>query len=67
MLNLTAFAPHLIRLTLKEKSMKKIKSETMDALRPEYKKSDFGTIARGKYANLIKAETNIVLLEPDIA
>ncbi|MFI3197907.1 MAG: hypothetical protein QX196_06250 [Methylococcaceae bacterium] len=47
--------------------MKKIKSETMDELRPEYKRSDFGTIVRGKYANRIKTETNVVLLEPDIA
>jgi hypothetical protein len=47
--------------------MKKIKSETMDELRPEYKRSDFGTIVRGKYANRIKEETNVVLLEPDIA
>ena len=39
----------------------------MDELRPEYKRSDFGTIVRGKYANRIKAETNVVLLEPDIA
>ena len=38
-----------------------------DELRPEYKRSDFGEIVRGKYANRIKAETNVVLLEPDIA
>ena len=38
-----------------------------DELRPEYKRSDFGKIIRGKYANRIKAETNVVLLEPDIA
>ncbi|MEI6068407.1 MAG: hypothetical protein WCP96_13770 [Methylococcaceae bacterium] len=47
--------------------MKKIKSETMDELRPEYKRPDLGTIVRGKYANRIKAETNVVLLGPDIA
>ncbi len=47
--------------------MKKTKSETIDELRPEYKRSDFGTIVRGKYANRLKAETNVVLLEPDIA
>ncbi len=38
-----------------------------DELRPEYKRSDFGEIVRGKYANRIKAETNVVLLDPDIA
>ena len=47
--------------------MKKIKSETADELRPEYKRSDFGEFVRGKYANRIKEETNVVLLEPDIA
>jgi len=47
--------------------MKKLKSEMTDELRPEYKRSDFGKIIRGKYANRIKAETNVVLLEPDIA
>lgn len=47
--------------------MKKIKAAITDDLRPEYKRSDFGEIVRGKYANRIKEETNIVLLEPDIA
>ncbi|PTQ88662.1 hypothetical protein [Nitrosomonas ureae] len=47
--------------------MKKVKSEMTDELRPEYKRSDFGKIIRGKYANRIKAETNVVLLEADIA
>ncbi len=47
--------------------MKKVKSEIADELRPEYNQSDFGEIVRGKYANRIKAETNVVLLEPDIA
>jgi hypothetical protein len=47
--------------------MKKVKPEMTDELRPEYKRSDFGEIVRGKYASRIKAETNVVLLEPDIA
>ena len=47
--------------------MKKVKSEMADELRPEYKRSDFGEIVRSKYANRIKAETNVALLEPDIA
>ena len=37
---------------LKDKSMKKIKSESTDELRPEYKRSYFGELVRGKYANL---------------
>ncbi len=47
--------------------MKMGNSEMTDELRPEYKRSDFGEIVRGKYANRIKTETNVVLLEPDIA
>lgn len=47
--------------------MKKIKEETTDELRPEYKRSDFGEIVRGKYAGKIKEESNVVLLEPDVA
>ncbi len=47
--------------------MKKVKSDITDELRPEYRRSDFSEIVRGKYANEIKAETNVVLLEPDIA
>ncbi len=47
--------------------MKKVKSEITDELRPEYKRSNFGQIVRGKYANQIATETNVVLLEPDIA
>ena len=47
--------------------MKKGKLDVMDELRPEYKRSDFGEIVRGKYADRIKDETNVVLLAPDIA
>jgi hypothetical protein len=47
--------------------MKKAEQETADELRPEYKRSDFGEIVRGKYANKIKEESNVVLLEPDVA
>jgi hypothetical protein len=47
--------------------MKKVKSEATDELRPEYKRSDFGEFVRGKYADRLKEETNVVLLEPDIA
>jgi hypothetical protein len=47
--------------------MKKVESETAGELRPEYVRSDFGKMVRGKYSSRIKAESNIVLLEPDIA
>lgn len=35
--------------------MKKAKSELKDWGRPEYKRSDFGELVRGKYAKLSKA------------
>ncbi len=47
--------------------MKKAETEKLNELRPEYKRSDFGTIVRGKYADRIKKESKDVLLEPDIA
>lgn len=47
--------------------MNKAETERPDELRPEYKRSDFGTIVRGKYADQMKKECNVVLLEPDIA
>ena len=47
--------------------MKKAKSELNDWGRPEYKRSDFGELARGKYAKRIRESTNVVVLEPDVA
>lgn len=47
--------------------MKKTKAEAPDDLRPEYKRSDFGVMVRGKYASRLKEESNVVLLEPDVA
>jgi hypothetical protein len=38
-----------------------------DDLRPEYKRSDFGTLVRGKYAQRVAEATNVVVLEPQIA
>ena len=47
--------------------MKKVKSELNDWLRPEYKRSDFGTLVRGKYARRVRASTNVVVLDPQVA
>jgi len=47
--------------------MKKASHKGADELRSEYKRSDFGKLVRGKYAARLAAETNIVMLEPDIA
>ena len=43
--------------------MKKAKDE----MRPEYKRSDFTELVRGKYYKEIIARSNVVLLEPAIA
>ena len=47
--------------------MKKTKRAAVDELRPEYKRSDFGAIVRGKYAEKLKANSNVVVLDPEIA
>jgi hypothetical protein len=44
--------------------MKKAKRQTADELRPKYKRSDFGTLVRGKLARRAGEATNVVLLEP---
>jgi hypothetical protein len=47
--------------------MKKRKRKTIDELRSEYKRSDFGDLARGKYAGRVAVESNVIVLEPEIA
>lgn len=47
--------------------MKKSKSASKDWLRPEYTRSDFGPVVRGKYANRSRVSTNVVVLDPQVA
>ena len=47
--------------------MKKVECQDPDELRSEYKRSDFGEMVRGKYAARLPEETNVVILEPDVA
>ena len=47
--------------------MKKAKRKSADELRPEYKRSDFGTLVRGKYAARVSESSNIVVLQPQVA
>ena len=47
--------------------MKKGKTELNDWSRPEYKRTDFGEIVRGKYANRIRESTNVIVLDPGVA
>jgi hypothetical protein len=46
--------------------MKKV-SLGIQELRPEYKRSDFGKLVRGKYAARVSAESNVVILDPAVA
>jgi hypothetical protein len=47
--------------------MKKAKPNQDDELRPEYKLSDFGALVQGKYAARLAKESNVVVLEPEVA
>jgi hypothetical protein len=47
--------------------MKKTNRNATDELRSEYKRSDFGKLVRGKYAARVAADTNVVVLEPEVA
>lgn len=47
--------------------MKKAKKVAADELRPEYKRSDFGALVRGKYAEKLKRNSNVVVLDPEVA
>jgi hypothetical protein len=46
--------------------MKKLE-KTAEELRPEYCREDFGKMTRGKYAKQVKAASNVVVLEPEVA
>jgi hypothetical protein len=47
--------------------MKKSKSRGRDELRDEYRRSDFGRLVRGKYSARVAAESNIVVIEPEVS
>ncbi len=47
--------------------MKKVSESKSDELRPEYKRSDFGEMVRGKYASRAAVATNVVVLDPLVA
>ncbi len=44
-----------------------MKKANRNELRPEYARSDFGTLVRGKYAARASAGSNVVLLEPALS
>ena len=47
--------------------MKRGSRKAGDELRPEYRRSDFGKLVRGKYSARAARETNVVVLEPELA
>jgi hypothetical protein len=47
--------------------MKKGESSSGDELRPEYRRSDFGELVRGKYVERLKKGSNVVVLDPRVA
>jgi hypothetical protein len=47
--------------------MKKVSRRTTEDLRREYKRSDFGTLVRGQYAQRVVEATNVVVLDPKVA
>ncbi|HEX7055058.1 MAG TPA: hypothetical protein VF211_14120 [Burkholderiales bacterium] len=47
--------------------MSKAGGKPTDELRAQYKRSDFGTLVRGKYAQKVADATNVVVLEPQVA
>ena len=46
--------------------MKKAKTNS-DEVRAEYKRSDFKKLERGRYYARVKASSNVVVLDPDVA
>jgi hypothetical protein len=47
--------------------MRKARRKPADELRPEYKRSDFEALVRGKYAKRVVEATNVVVLDPQVA
>jgi hypothetical protein len=47
--------------------MKKVRRNPADELRREYKRTDFGTLVRGKYSRRLAEASNVVVLEPEVA
>jgi hypothetical protein len=47
--------------------MRKAKTVAADELRPEYKRSDFGALVRGKYSDRLRTSSNVVVIAPEVA
>ena len=47
--------------------MKKDKKVGAGELRSEYQRSDFGVLVRGKYIERLRKNSNVVVLDPEVA
>ena len=47
--------------------MKKAKTLKAGDIRPEYKRSDFKELVRGKYVERLQESSNVVVLDPELA
>ena len=47
--------------------MKKAKSGGLDGLRPEYKRSDFRALVRGRYVERLQLSSNVVVIDPAVS
>lgn len=63
---LSASSALVAQRSLKGAFMKKAKSLS-DELRAEYKLSDFKKLERGKYYERVRKNSNVVVLDPEIA
>jgi len=50
-----------------EEAATALEGEFSDELRSEYRREDFGPMARGKYAARLREASNIIVLDPEIA
>jgi len=57
----------IIRSKRDRDCMKKPKKLAADELRPEYKRSVFKALVRGKYVGRLQASSNVVVLDPELA
>jgi hypothetical protein len=55
------------RRARKESCIKKAREPLADELRPEYKRSDFGALVRGKYTSRLRESSNVVVLDSEVA
>ena len=39
---------------------------SVEALRPEYSRADFGTLVRGKHVEHLRETSNVVVVDPDM-